>query len=332
MKKQSSNLVNHFAAGLIACIAGVTGSAELEVISLQGESIGENMTIDGHSTPSINQYGEIAFGANVEEIDTGTSSRFESILIHNPSGLHLVAATGQNAPKPGNDGTFEFFDAPQISELGIATYRAKPYGSSWAVNERGIWISWVVNDPEGAYPQTDILGRVWDRAIIDFQGNESEEGGKYSLLSNPILVEPLSFAFIGDLYDDPYEGVSGIWYQDARGSETWNIPEPKLLALTGLPLPGDSLVLDRIDGYDPIDPTGGLALAKIEQGGEVNSLNDLGLWRISLEEDATLVLRTGDIDTATGTPITAIGNPSANESGQAVVWIETQDTAASEGV
>ena len=104
-------------------------------------------------------------------------------------------------------------------------YRAKPRGSRWAANERGIWISWVVNDPEGAYPKTDILARVWDRAIIDYQGNESEEGGKYGFISNPIVVEPLTFSFIGDLYEGPYEGVSGIWYQDARGSETWNIPD-----------------------------------------------------------------------------------------------------------
>ncbi len=332
MKMNTHKLVKRFVAAAIACAATSIGSADLEIISLEGESLGENRTINGFSTPSLNRYGEFAFGANFEEVETGDSSRFESVLIHNSTGLHLVAATGETAPKPGNDGEFEFFDAPVISELGIATYRAKPFGSSWAVNERGIWISWVVNDPEGAYSQTDILARVWDRAIIDFLGNESEEGGKYSLLSQPILVEPLSFAFMGDLYDDPYEDVSGIWFQDARGSETWNIPEPKLLALTGLPLPGSSLVLDRIDAYAPIDQTGGFALAKIQEGGGVTSQNDIGLWRVVLEGNSTLVLRTGDVDSATGTPITAIGKPSANESGQAAVWIETQDSAASEGV
>lgn len=332
MKTPTFKLANHFVAGLFACALSSVCSAELQIISVQGESIGENMTLDGFSAPSLNRYGEIAFGANLEEADTGDSSRFESVLLFNSSGLHLLAATDQTAPKPGNDGVFEFFDAPQISELGIAMYRAKPRGSSWAVNERGIWISWVVNDPAGAYSQTDILGRVWDRAIIDFEGNESEEGGKYGLLSNPIVVEPLSFAFIGDLYEGAYEDVSGIWYQDARGSETWNIPEPRLLALTGMPLPGDTLILDRIDAYEPIDTTGGIALAHIEQGGAITSANDLGLWRVLLEGNSTLLLQTGTVDTATGAPISSIGHPSVNESGQAAVWVEIQNESSSEGI
>lgn len=332
MKNPIFKLGNHFVAALLGCFPYSVSSAEVQIISMQGESIGENMTLDGFSTPSLNKYGEIAFGANLEEADTGDSNRFESVLLFNSSGLHLLAATDQTAPKPGNDGVFEFFDAPQISELGIAMYRAKPRGSNWAVNERGIWISWVVNDPAGAYSQTDILGRVWDRAIIDFDGNESEEGGKYDLLSNPIVVEPLSFAFIGDLYEGAYEGVSGIWYQDARGSETWNIPEPRLLAMTGMPLPGDTLVLDRIDAYEPIDTSGGFALAHIEQGGEITSANDLGLWRVVIEGNATLLLQTGAIDNATGAPISSIGHPSVNESGQAAVWVEIQNETSSEGI
>ncbi len=332
MKNRAFKLVNQFLAGLFASTLTSVCLGDLQIISMQGESIGENMTLDGFSAPSLNKYGEIAFGANLEEADTGDSSRFESVLLHNSSGLHLLAATDQNAPKPGNDGVFEFFDAPKISELGIAMYRAKPRGSSWAVNERGIWISWVVNDPAGPYSQTDILGRVWDRAIIDFEGNESEEGGKYDLLSNPIVVEPLSFAFIGDLYEGEYDGVSGIWYQDARGSETWNIPEPRLLALTGIPLPGTTLNLDRIEAYEPIDTTGGIALAHIEQGGEITSANDLGLWEIALEGNATLLLQTGTIDTATGAPISSIGHPSVNESGQAAVWVEIQNETFSEGI
>lgn len=138
-------------------------------------------------------------------------------------------------------------------------------------------MSWVVNDPEGAYPQTDIFARVWDRAVIDYLGNESEEGGKYGFISNPIVVEPLTFAFVGDLYEGPYEGVSGIWYQNARRSETWNIPEPHLLGITGAPFPGDTLPIENIEAYEPIDTTGGFALARIAQGGEVSAANDLGV-------------------------------------------------------
>lgn len=332
MKTQTVKLVNHLIASLLACAVYSECLGELQIISLEGESIGENMTFDGFSAPSLNKYGEIAFGANLEEVDTGDSSRFESVLLFNSSGLHLLAATDQTAPKPGNDGVFEYFDAPQISELGIAMYRAKPRGSSWAINERGIWISWVVNDPAGAYPQTDILGRVWDRAIIDYLGNESEEGGKYDLLSNPIIVEPISFAFIGDLYEGPFEDVTGIWYQDARGSETWNIPEPRLLALTGRPLQGDSLVIDRIEAYEPIDTTGGIALARIEEGPNITKANNLGLWRIVLEGDATLLFQTGTIDSITGAPISTIGHPSVNSSGQAAVWVEIQNENLSEGI
>jgi len=318
--------------GLAACVLSSVSIGELQIVSMQGESLGENMTIDGFSAPSLNAYGEIAFAANLEEFETGDSSRFESVLLYNSTGLHLLAATDQTAPKPGNDGVFEFFDAPQISELGIAMYRAKPRGSKWAANERGIWISWVVNDPAGPYSQTDILGRVWDRAIIDFEGNESEEGGKYGLLSNPIVVEPLSFAFIGDLYEGEYDDVSGIWYQDARGSETWNIPEPRLLALTGMPLPGQALVLDRIDAYEPIDTTGGIALAHVERGDGITSTNDLGLWQIILEGNATLLLQTGVVDAATGSPIASIGHPSVNSSGQAAVWVQIQDQNSTEGI
>lgn len=277
MNYLKSHLVKAATLGLSLSIASQIGFSELDVISLEGESIGENATFEGFSTPTMNRYGEIAFAANLEEMDTGNSSRFESILIHNSTGLHLLAATDQTAPKPGNDGEFEFFDAPQISELGIALYRAKPRGSRWAANERGIWMSWVVNDPEGAYPQTDIFARVWDRAVIDYLGNESEEGGKYGFISNPIVVEPLTFAFVGDLYEGPYEGVSGIWYQNARRSETWNIPEPHLLGITGAPFPGDTLPIENIEAYEPIDTTGGFALARIAQGGEVSAANDLGV-------------------------------------------------------
>lgn len=321
-----------FAAIALGSLAGSSINAEIQILSMTGESLGEGLTAEGYSTPSLNKYGEIAFAANAEELNTGNSSRFESILFYNTTGLHLLAATDQVAPKPGNDGVFEFFDAPSITELGIAMYRAKPRGSSWAVNERGIWISWLVNDPQGAYAQTDILGRVWDRAIIDFLGNESENGGKYGLLSNPIPVEPLSFAFVGDLYEGDYDDVSGIWYQDARGSETWNIPEPRLLALTSLPLAGNNLVLDRIESYAPIDTEGGIALARLAQGGEITSDNDLALWKLQLEGNANLLLRTGDTDSTTDAPIDAIGKPSANDSGTAAVWVGIRDENESEAV
>lgn len=193
-------------------------------------------------------------------------------------------------------------------------------------------MSWVVNDPEGAYPQTDIFARVWDRAVIDYLGNESEEGGKYGFISNPIVVEPLTFAFVGDLYEGPYEGVSGIWYQNARRSETWNIPEPHLLGITGAPFPGDTLPIENIEAYEPIDTTGGFALARIAQGGEVSAANDLGLWILTLDDEAALTLRTGDIDASTGSPISSIGKPSTNTAGQAAVWVEIGDADASEGI
>ena len=332
MNSRILKFAQSFAAIVIGSLPGSNINAEIEVISMTGESIGEGLTAESYSTPSLNKYGEIAFAANVEERNTGNSNRFESILFHNTTGLHLLAATDQVAPKPGNDGVFEFFDAPRITELGIAMYRAKPRGSSWAVNERGIWISWLVNDPQGAYAQTDILGRIWDRAIIDFLGNESENGGKYGLLSNPIPVEPLSFAFVGDLYEGDYENVSGIWYQDARGSETWNIPEPRLLALTSLPLAGNSLVLDRIESYAPIDTTGGIALTRLAHAGEVDSGNDLALWKLQLDGNASLLLRTGDTDSTTDAPINAIGKPSANESGTTAAWVGIRDENESEAI
>lgn len=117
MNYLKSHLVKAATLGLSLSIASQIGFSELDVISLEGESIGENATFEGFSTPTMNRYGEIAFAANLEEMDTGNSSRFESILIHNSTGLHLLAATDQTAPKPGNDGEFEFFDAPRFQSL-----------------------------------------------------------------------------------------------------------------------------------------------------------------------------------------------------------------------
>ncbi len=334
--KRDFTLFARGAAFLIALIGytPIVHAGSITIISQSGDSIGleSSLTFNSYSLPTINRYGEVAFGANVQEFETGDSRRFETICMHAGGGLHLIATSGGIAPDPGDDDIFEFFEEPRISNSGIIMFRGKVEGPSWADRKRNIWIGWIVNQGGQVTPHLDILSRMWDRAAIDYSGNHDEEGGKYDFISNPSIVEPKTFTFTGVLERGAYDGVAGLWHQQAKASETWSIPKPTLLALTGLPLPGESTPLARVDAYTPISSDRGILLAELETGGSVNQTNNLGLWIVEPETNAIPLVRSGSIDTTTGRSFAYFGKPVANSNGGIAMWASVDNEAQSEGI
>ncbi len=334
MKRDFKTLASGLLLSSIFAIASTGHAGSITIISQSGDTIGlePSLTFDSYSLPTINRYGEVAFGANVQEYETGDSRRFETVCMHAGGTNHLLASTGGIAPDPGDDDIYEFFEQPRISDSGITMFRGKVEGPSWADRRRSIWIGWVVNQGGQITPHLDVLARMWDKAAIDFSGNQAEDGGKYDFISNPSIVEPKTFTFTGVLENGNYEGVAGLWHQQAKASETWSIPKPTLMALTGLALPGDTTPLARVDSYTPVSSDKGVLLAELETGGAVDETNNLGLWLVEPETNAIPLLRSGSIDTATGGAFAYFGKPAANSNGSIVVWASIANAAESEGI
>lgn len=318
-------------AALGVCIQS---SASIEVVNNTGDSLGGEVafTAEAFSVPTMNDFGEIAFAANFEELDNGTATRFEGVGLFDGNVTRLLATANSIAPKPGDDGAFEHFYKPEISELGIAFFRGKMQGSEWAENTKGTWLGWNVTKDGQTQPKLDMLNRVWDRASIDFEGNRATEGGYFHQIGHPQVVEPRAFAFVAELEDDAYENVSGVWFQGANASGEWEIPRPDLIALQGSPLPGHTNILGIIESYTPIDEETGLLLARLQNSTTINESNDLALYLTQSNGDAIKIVQSGDIDPASGSPFASFASPHFIDDGRVVFWAALNNADQDEGI
>ncbi|MCH6256014.1 hypothetical protein MLD52_05605 [Puniceicoccaceae bacterium K14] len=320
------------AIALSICLSSIdTLRSEIEVIALKGEQIGTNAyTYESFSTPSLNRYGELAFAANFEEFETGVGSKYEGICLYNYQGTTLIAASGQIAPKPGDDGLFDYFYKPTLNELGISYFRGKMQGSGWAVNTNGTWIGWTINQDGTATPQLDMLARFWDQASINYENESAENDGRYTQIGHPQIIEPKSFGFIGMLDGESYEGVTGAWHQPAKNSDTWYIPRPELIAISGLPMPGHSEIVSRVVYYKPINEDEALVLVELD-GNSTNSTVS-AIYRTKKGEDAELIARTGDTALGEAAPFASFGIPQFDKNGNILFWASLIDEDQNEGL
>ena len=330
------NSSEQFAKFTLASVAGlgicIQSFASISVINNTGDNLsGESSaTAESFSTPSMNDFGELTFAVNFEEFENGDSTRFEGICLYDGAETHLLASVDTIAPKPGDDGVFEYFYKPTISELGISFFRGKMQGSQWSRNTNGTWLGWTVTQSGETRPKLDMLNRIWDRAAISYDGSTAEDGGVFYNIGHPQVVQPRSFAFIAELDDGNYEDRSGVWFQGANASGEWEIPRPELIALQGEALPGHTEILGTIESYTPIDSEKGLLLATLAHGDGIETSNDLALYLTSIGDDAVQIAQTGDnIDNQQFASLSA---PSYNNSGLVTFWGSLNNSAEDEGI
>ncbi len=323
-------LANDFRwAGLIAATTWLCASVfanTITAVSLSEDKIGPDdvYTIESFSLPTINDAGDVAFGANLDALENGNSYQFESIILNKDGTLHLMAQEDGLAPLSGDNGLFEYFIGPRLDEDGRIVFRGILRFSSTHRVREGIWTAQL--DQANA-ANLDLRVAKNDDAIVDYDGTT---GNNYIFMGNPMATSG-GFAFMGTAFTA--DTAPGVWLSEDPAPETDDLPAMRLISLWGVDLPGGSIAPEESQAFVMADSNTGALLATIQHEEGIDATNDQGIWKTDIQSgSATLLAQKGDIAPGSNLAFASFGKPAIAADGTVVAWAGLVDENEGEGI
>ncbi len=355
-------LANDFRwAGLIAATTWLSASVfanTITAVSLSEDKIGPDgvYTIESFSLPTINDAGDVAFGANLDALENGNSDQFESIILNRDGTLHLMAQEDGLAPMSGrtsdpvdqhitlvnkddtlhitvqenelaplseSNGLFDYFLGPRLDEDGRIVFRGILRRSSTQRIGEGIWTAQL---DQANVANLDLRVAENDDAIVDYDGTT---GNNYIFMGNPIATSG-GFAFMGTAFTA--DTAPGVWLSEDPAPETDGLPTMRLISLWGVDLPGSSIALEESQAFVMADSNTGALLATIQHEEGIDATNDQGIWKTDIQSGATLLAQKGDIAPGSSLAFASFGKPAVAANGTVVAWAGLVDENESEGI
>ena len=284
-----------------ALLSGPAWGLSIQTVVLTGDlapGAGGSATYNSFSTPTLNDAGQTAFVGFLDPGGGVTTSNDTGIWSGGAGSVALVAREGDVAPGTSS-ATYSGFNAPVLNDAGQTAFRGSlnQGGDVTTSNNSGIW-------SEGS-------GSL---ALVAREGSPAPgtSSADYRNFSHQALNDAGQTAFTGFLTGGSVTSSNdyGIW-SEGSGSLA-------LVAREGDVAPGTGSAVYSSLGTLVLNDAGQTVFRGVlNQGGDVNSSNDSGIWSGGAGSLA-LVAREGDVAPGTGSAVYSFlgSTPALNNAGE----------------